>query len=195
MGHILLCASGRRSDSQLSPVCSGERCWQALPTQFPRSGCSPTSTISSPQATRTPIRAIHRARDAATAAQPSVAKPAQSESMYIFCGSLRTQTRRFLTPPPKSLAGEWPKLFREKNYEKTMTVGNEVICSVMTPCFCPKGGNFFPRGCSAQCPVDRSWCAQRCCDGAATESLLRRSCADQLRRAHSACRVSTQRAE
>ena len=22
------------------------------------------------------------------------------------------------------------------------------------------------------CPVDRSWCAQRCCDGAATESLL-----------------------
>jgi hypothetical protein len=47
----------------------------------------------------------------------------------------------------------------------------------------------FPRGCSAQCPVDRSWCAQRCCDGAATESLLRRSCADQLRRAHSARRV------
>ena len=41
----------------------------------------------------------------------------------------------------------------------------------------------------ARCPVDRSWCAQRCCDGAATESLLRRSCADQLRRAHSARRV------
>ena len=39
------------------------------------------------------------------------------------------------------------------------------------------------------CPVDRSWCAQRCCDGAATESLLRRRCADQLRRAHSARRV------
>ena len=54
----------------------------------------------------------------------------------------------------------------------------------------------FPRGCSMifeglPCPVDRSWCAQRCCDGAATESLLRRSCADQLRRAHSAHRVST----
>jgi len=45
------------------------------------------------------------------------------------------------------------------------------------------------------CPVDRSWCAQRCCDGAATESLLRRRCADQLRRAHSARRVSTRRAE
>ena len=43
---------------------------------------------------------------------------------------------------------------------------------------------------AAQCPVDRSWCTQRCCDGAATESLLRRSCADQLRRAHSARRVS-----
>ena len=33
-------------------------------------------------------------------------------------------------------------------------------------------------------------CAQRCCDGAATESLLRHSCTDQLRRAHSARRVS-----
>ena len=42
---------------------------------------------------------------------------------------------------------------------------------------------------AAQCPVNRSWCAQRCCDGAATESLLQRSCADQLRRAHSARRV------
>jgi len=42
---------------------------------------------------------------------------------------------------------------------------------------------------AAQCPVDRSWCVQRCCDGAATESLLRRRCADQLRRAHSARRV------
>jgi len=37
--------------------------------------------------------------------------------------------------------------------------------------------------------VNRSWCAQRCCHGAATESLLRRSCADQLRRAHCARRV------
>ena len=108
--------SGAGKRSQLNSPAAGV----LLPQQF-----------SSPQATRTPIRAIHRARDAATAAQPSVAKPAQSESMYIliFCGSLRTQTRRFLTPPPKSLAGEWPKLFREKNYEKTMTVGNEVICT------------------------------------------------------------------
>ena len=51
---------------------------------------------------------------------------------------------------------------------------------------------FFPTGCSMtifDCPVDRSWCAQRCCDGAATESLLRWRCADQLRRAHSARRV------
>ena len=65
-----------------------------------------------------------------------------------------------------------------------------------------KVANFnFPEGLlndfrgAAQCPVDRSWCAQRCCDGAATESLLRRSCADQLPRAHSARRVSTRRAE
>ena len=36
-------------------------------------------------------------------------------------------------------------------------------------------------GCSMifDCPVDCSWCAQHCCDGAATESLLRRSrCCD-----------------
>ena len=43
----------------------------------------------------------------------------------------------------------------------------------------------FPEGLlSAQCPVDRSWCAQR---AAATE--LRRSFADQLRHAHSARRA------
>ena len=38
---------------------------------------------------------------------------------------------------------------------------------------------------------------RRSCDGvaAATESLLRQRCADQLRRAHSARRVSTRRAE
>jgi len=58
---------------------------------------------------------------------------------------------------------------------------------VVSPCF----WQIFPTGCSMifDCPVDRSWCAQRCCDGAATESLLRRSCADELRRAHSARRV------
>jgi len=38
---------------------------------------------------------------------------------------------------------------------------------------------FGKSGFRARCPVDRSWCAQRCCDGAATESLLRRSrCCD-----------------
>ena len=46
----------------------------------------------------------------------------------------------------------------------------------------------------------RSFCASRRADAAATElmlraALLRRSCADQLRRAHSARRVSTRRAE
>jgi len=69
-----------------------------------------------------------------------------------------------------------------------------------TPLFLPKMAKWqiFQTGCSTifDCPVDRSWCAQRCCDGAATESLLRRRCADQLRRAHSARRVSRmQRAE
>ena len=46
---------------------------------------------------------------------------------------------------------------------------------------------------AAQWPVNSSWYAQRCCDVAATESLLRRSCAEQLRRAHSARRVSRTR--
>ena len=51
---------------------------------------------------------------------------------------------------------------------------------MVSPCF----WQIFPTGCSMifeglPCPVDRSWCAQRCCDGAATESLLRRShCCD-----------------
>ena len=64
---------------------------------------------------------------------------------------------------------------------------------MVSPCF----WQIFPTGCSMifDCPVDRSWCAQRCCDrscdgvAAAMKSLLRRRCADQLRRAHSARRV------
>ena len=44
---------------------------------------------------------------------------------------------------------------------------NKVCMMMVSPYF----WQIFPRGCSAQCPVDRSWCAQRCCDGAATESL------------------------
>ena len=57
------------------------------------------------------------------------------------------------------------------------------VCMMVSPCFWQKK---FPRGCSAQCPVDRSWCAQRFCDGAVS---LRRSRADQLCRTHSARRV------
>merc|ERR1712046_449621 len=60
-----------------------------------------------------------------------------------------------------------------------------MVVVVVSPCF----WQIFPTGCCFDCPVDRSWCAQRCCDGAVTESLLRRRCADQLRRAHSARRV------
>ena len=55
---------------------------------------------------------------------------------------------------------------------------------MVSPCF----WQIFSRGCSMifDCPVDRSWCAQRCCDG---PTELRRRCADQLRRGHSARRV------
>ena len=103
-----------------------------------------------------------------------------------------TQTRLmvmlFLTPPPKKnfpLAGEWPKLFRENNYEKTRFVCDGV------PLFLAN----FPEG--LLCPMPRrplmvrAALMRRSCDGvaAATESLLQRSCADQLRRAHSARRV------
>ena len=64
----------------------------------------------------------------------------------------------------------------------------------MSPCFCPKVAN-FPEG--LLCPMPRrplmvrAALLRRSCDevAAATESLLRRSCADQLRRAHSARRV------
>ena len=38
--------------------------------------------------------------------------------------------------------------------------------------FLPTRWQIFPRGCSARCPVDRSWCAQRCCDGAAQTSSV-----------------------
>ena len=46
-----------------------------------------------------------------------------------------------------------------------------VVVVVVSPCF----WQIFSTGCFFDCPVDRSWCAQRCCDGAAMESLLRRS--------------------
>ena len=52
-----------------------------------------------------------------------------------------------------------------------------MVMVVVSPCF----WQIFPRGCSMifDCPDDRSWCAQRYCDGAATESLLPRSrCCD-----------------
>ena len=42
------------------------------------------------------------------------------------------------------------------------------------PLFLPKRWQIFPTGCSMifDCPVDRSWCAQRCCDGAAQTSSV-----------------------
>ena len=86
-----------------------------------------------------------------------------------------TQTQLFLTPP-KNIFFSWQGSDLSSlgmiNYEKTPCLSDD-------PLFLPKRWQIFPRGCSAQCPVDRSWCAQRCCDGAATESLLRRSrCCD-----------------
>ena len=53
---------------------------------------------------------------------------------------------------------------------------------VVSPCF----WQIFPRGCSAQCPIDRSWCAQHCCDGA-TE-LRRSRCCDGA--AQTSCSVA-----
>ena len=82
------------------------------------------------------------------------------------------------------LAGEWPKLFREIYYEKTRFDGRGGV-----PLFLAN----FPAG--LLCPMPHRPLMVRAAllrrsDGAATESLLRRSCADQLlRRAHSARRV------
>ena len=94
-----------------------------------------------------------------------------------------TQTQLFLTPPQK---------INQEQGSGLSSLGR-IIRRLCLRWWCPRvfaqKWQIFPRCCSAHCPVDRSWCAQRCCDGAATESLLRWRCADQLRRAHSARRV------
>jgi len=56
------------------------------------------------------------------------------------------------------------------------------LCDGGVPLFLPKRWQIFLRGCSARCPVDRSWCARsaaatelrrsRCCDGAAQTSSV-----------------------
>ena len=73
---------------------------------------------------------------------------------------------------------------------------NSQGCVVVSPCFCPKVAHFdFPEGLLRPMPrrplMVRAALLRRSCDGvaAATESLLRRICADQLIRAHSARRV------
>ena len=62
---------------------------------------------------------------------------------------------------------------------------------VVYPCFCPKGGKFSREAALPNAPstAHGARSAAATCDGAATESLLRRRYADQLRRAHSARRV------
>jgi len=105
---------------------------------------------------------------------------AHHSSIFLCIGILwvTTQTQLFLiTPPQKSLAGEWPKRFREINPSNNKLC---VIVVVVSPCFW-----------QIRCPVDRSWCAQRCCDGAATESLLRRRrCCDGYAQTSSVARVA-----
>ena len=109
-----------------------------------------------------------------------------------------TQTQLFLITPPKnlffSLAGEWPKLFRENNVELTRFDG------VCTPVFAQKLAN-FPEG--LLCPMPRrplmvrAALLRRSCDGVAAATQLHRPapsrsfCASRLRlrRAYSARRV------
>ena len=121
---------------------------------------------------------------------------AHHSSIFLCIGILwvTTQTQLFLITPKKK--------FRSRGVSGLSSLGRimlkkQGLSDDDDPLFLPKRWQIFPRGCSARCPVDRSWCAQRCCElrrscdgvAAATESLLRRSCADQLRRAHSARRV------
>ena len=56
--------------------------------------------------------------------------------------------------------GSDPGSFGEINYEKRRFAGGGVAVANF-----PEGLLNHFRG-AAQCPVDRSWCAQRCCDGA-----------------------------
>ena len=82
--------------------------------------------------------------------------------------------------PPKKIpgAGEWPKLFREINYELTRLCGG-VWC--VYPCFCPKGGKFSRGAALPNAPSTahgaRSAAAtelrrSRCCDGDAQTSSV-----------------------
>ena len=89
-----------------------------------------------------------------------------------------------------SLAGEWPKLFRENNIEITRfdSGGGGGV-----PLFLAN----FPNGLLNDFRLPRrplmvhAALLRRSCDGVAAAT----ECADQLRRAHSARRVSTRRAE
>ena len=83
------------------------------------------------------------------------------------------QTRLFLTPPKKhfSLAEEWPKLFRENNYEKKDLYDDPQFLS-----FLPKRWQIFPRAAPPNAPSTAHGARSAASsDGAATESLLRRS--------------------
>ena len=93
-----------------------------------------------------------------------------------------TQTQLFLTPQKIPWQGSGLSSLGR------IMLNSQGLMVVVNDGGVPMFWQFF-QAIAAQCPVDRSWCAQRCCDGAATESLLRRRCADQLRRAHSARRV------
>ena len=101
-----------------------------------------------------------------------------------------TQTQLFLiAPPPKNFF--FPSQGSGLSSLGRIMLKSQGLCGGGggVPLFLPKRWQIFPTGCSMifDCPVDRSWYAQRCCDGAATESLLRRSCdgvaaATELRR-------------
>ena len=88
-----------------------------------------------------------------------------------------TQTQLSSTPPQKRFFFPWQGSGLSSLGRIMLKSQGLMVVVVVSPCF----WQIFQTGCSMifDCPVDRSWCAQRCCDGAATESLLRRSrCCD-----------------
>ena len=87
------------------------------------------------------------------------------KKIFILILWVTTQTQ-LLKPQKKKIgAGEWPKLFREIN------VSNNKVC-VVSPCFWQN----FPRAAPPNAPSTAHGARSAASsDGAATESLLRRS--------------------
>ena len=60
--------------------------------------------------------------------------------------------------PPKKIGKNPEQGSGLSSLGRLMCRTTSFVSLCVSPCF----WQIFPRGCCAQCPVDRSWCAQRC---------------------------------